>query len=188
MTRRNSTVAKPEYYTCYGAYAKEDSEEEKLYSLYNNYVGNEILDACTYRPDSINGIVDDFIYIHGLADALEDTECESKEDLVDAVQKYCLFRVFPKFLAIREAYLSEVKVAADFLALIDLTLRNDEDAFAFPIFDNAVELDQIETLAYMSVGQMFYDTIETFDSWKRTYRIDELFNATTASAPKEATV
>ena len=28
MTRRNSTVAKPEYYTCYGAYAKEDSEEE----------------------------------------------------------------------------------------------------------------------------------------------------------------
>lgn len=132
MTRRNSTVAKPEYYPCYGAYAKENSEEEKLYSLYNNYVGNEILDACTYRPDSINRIVDDFIYMRGLADALEDTECGSKEDLVDAV-----------------------------------------------------ELDEIESLAYMSVGQMFYDTIETFDSWKRTHRIDELFNDTTTSSPKE---
>lgn len=185
MTRRNSTVAKPEYYTCYGAYAKEDSEEEKLYSLYNNYVGNEILDACTYRPDSINGIVDDFIYMRGLADALEDTECGSKEDLVDAVQKYCLFRVFPKFLAIRKAYLSEVKVVADFLALIELTLRNDDAAFVFAIFDDAAELDEIESLAYMSVGQMFYDTIETFDSWKRTHRIDELFNGATTSSPKE---
>lgn len=185
MTRHNSTVAKPEYYPCYGAYAKENSEEEKLYSLYNNYVGNEILDACTYRPDSINRIVDDFIYMRGLADALEDTECGSKEDLVDAVQKNCLFRVFLKFLAIREAYLSEVKAVADFLALIELTLRNDEAAFAFPIFDDAVELDEIEFLAYMSVGQMFYDTIETFDSWKRTHRIDELFNDTTTSSPKE---